>query len=93
MRRPRNLPQRYFEDEDFLAGADLIWLYAGKEINLTAALHPDGPADIRTPDVSYDAQRVVFSMRRNEREALNIWELELDTREARQLTFSTGPGS
>jgi mono/diheme cytochrome c family protein len=91
VRRPRNLPQRYFEDADFLPGGDLIWLYAGKEINLTAALHPDGAADIRTPDVSYDAQRVVFSMRRNEHEALNIWELELDTQEARQLTFSTDP--
>ncbi|MCP4088344.1 MAG: hypothetical protein GY746_00920 [Gammaproteobacteria bacterium] len=91
VRRPRNLPQRYFEDNDFQPGGDLIWLHDGKEVNLTAGLHPDGPADIRTPDVSYDAQRVVFAMRRNEQEALNIWELELDTQEARQLTFSADP--
>ncbi|HJP04371.1 MAG: hypothetical protein CL799_12005 [Chromatiales bacterium] len=91
VRRPRNLPQRYFEDEDFLPGGDLIWLQAGEEINLTAALHPDGPADIRTPDVSYDARQVVFAMRRNEEEPLNIWEVELDTREVRQLTFSADP--
>jgi hypothetical protein len=91
VRRPRDVPQRYFEDAAFQPGGDLFWLHEGREINLTAALHPDGPADIRAPDVSYDARRVVFAMRRGPGEPFDIWELELDTREARQLTFSTDP--
>ncbi|MCP3917161.1 MAG: hypothetical protein GY711_16555 [bacterium] len=91
VRRPRDTPERYFEDDAFLPGSDLFWSREGREINLTAALHPDGPADIRTPDVSYDARRVVFAMRRGPGEAFDVWELELDTRAARQLTFSTDP--
>ena len=91
VRRPRNVPQRYFEDDAFTPGGDLFWRRGNNEINLTAALHSDGPADIRAPDVSYDAKRVVFSMRRDLGEPFNIWELELETREARQLTFSTDP--
>ena len=93
VRRPRNSPQRYFEDDAFMPGGDLFWLQQDVELNLTAALHPNGPADIRAPDVSYDAQRVVFAMRRGPDEPLNIWELELETGEARQLTFSTDPAA
>ncbi|MAF64273.1 MAG: hypothetical protein CMJ84_01260 [Planctomycetes bacterium] len=91
VRRPRDTPQRYFEDDAFLAGGDLFWFHQGRELNLTAALHPDGPADIRAPDVSYDARRVVFSMRRAASEPFDVWELELDTGAARQLTFSSDP--
>ena len=91
VRRPRNTPQRYFEDDAFQPGGDLFWRNQGRETNLTAALHPDGPADIRTPDVSYDARRVVFAMRRTLTEPLNIWEIELDSLDARQLTFSADP--
>jgi hypothetical protein len=89
VRRPRDNPQRYFEDDAFTPGADLFWHHQGAETNLTADLHPDGPADIRAPDVSYDARRIVFAMRRSLDEPLNIWELELETRKARQLTFSS----
>ena len=92
VRRPRDTPQRFFEDGEFLPGADLIWKRGEEETNLTAALHPEGPADIRAPSVSYNARQVAFAMRRTKNEPFNIWELELDSGKARQLTFSTEPG-
>lgn len=89
VRRPRSTPERFFEDTAFMPGGDLFLRAADGETNLTAALHPDGPADVRAPDVSYDATKVAFAMRREEAEPFNIWELDLASRAARQLTYST----
>ena len=89
VRRPPGTPERFFEDTHFLPGGDLFWSRDGKEVNLTAALHPNSPADIRAPSVSYDATRVAFAMRCGEEEPFNIWELQLESGIARQLTFST----
>jgi hypothetical protein len=91
VRRPRDTPERVFEDSNFLPGGDLIWLRDGKETNITRSLHPGGPADIRAPDVSYDATRVVFAMRLAENQPFNLWEVELESHQGRQLTFSRDP--
>ena len=91
VRRPPGTPERFFEDDAFHPGGDLIWRVDGDETNLTAALHPDRPADVRAPTVSYDARRVAFAMRRSFDEPFNIWEIELASGAARQLTFSTDP--
>lgn len=91
VRRSRAAPLRFFEDAAFHPGSDLIWSQDGRETNLTATLHPTGAADIRSPEVSYDASRVAFVMRRNEQEPFNVWELRLDSGTARQLTFSDDP--
>ncbi|NUN15295.1 MAG: hypothetical protein HUU55_16830 [Myxococcales bacterium] len=91
LRRPRSSPERYFEPIRFLPGGDLFWRRGTQEINLTAGLHPDGPADIRAADVSYDGKRVIFAMRRDASEPFNVWELDLLTQEPRQLTFSVDP--
>ncbi|MDP6931227.1 MAG: hypothetical protein QF412_16150, partial [Planctomycetota bacterium] len=91
VRRPKDSPERFFEDTGFIPGGDLFLLKDGREVNLTAALHPDGPADVRAPEVSYDARHVVFAMRRSEGESFNIWEVELGGGRARQLTFSEDP--
>lgn len=91
VRRPRATPERFFEDADFLPGGDLIWTVNGAERNLTVALHPDGPADVRAPDVSYDGKRVAFAMRRAATEPFQIWEMDLATAAARQLTFGQDP--
>ena len=90
VRRPANTPERYFEDDSFLPGGDLIWLKEGQELNLTASLHTD-KVDIRSPDVSYDAKSVLFVMRTHLDRPFNIWELELSSGKARQLTFSRDP--
>ncbi len=89
VRRPRATPERFFEDGNFLPGADLFWSLDGQDLNLTSGLHSDGPADVRAPSLSHDASRVAFAMRPSENEPFNIWELELESRTARQLTFST----
>lgn len=91
VRRPRDTPERLFEDAAFMPGAALLWRRDGEEIDLAAHLHPDGPADLRAPDVSYDGRRVVFAMRRHEGDPFNLWEVQLDSRAARQLTFSSDP--
>ncbi|MCP4729169.1 MAG: hypothetical protein GY872_03745 [Roseibacillus sp.] len=88
VRRPKNSPERFFEDISFLPGGDLFLLKDGREVNLTASLHPAGPADVRAPEVSYDARHVVFAMRRSEGEPFNVWEIELASGKARQMTFS-----
>jgi len=88
VQRPDASPERFFEDDDFLPGADIFWLKDDEVTNLTSSLHPEGPADFRAPDVSYDARSIVFSMRKNESEAFNIWELDLESGDARQITFS-----
>ena len=91
VRRPRNTPERFFEDASFLPGADLYWRVGTSEVNLTAKLHPDGPADVRAPDVSYDGRFVAFAMRRSSAESFNLWEIEFETGNARQITFSENP--
>ncbi|MCC6995560.1 MAG: hypothetical protein IT370_13200 [Deltaproteobacteria bacterium] len=91
VRRPRATPERAFEDGGFLGGGDLIWRHAdGREDNLTAALH-QGPADVRAPALSYDARRVLVALRGGAQLPFDVWEIELATRAARQLTFSPGP--
>jgi len=88
VRRPAATPERFFEDLAFLGGADLFWRRGGQEVNLTASLHDGVAADVRAPDVSYDGERVVFAMR-TPGTPFDLWEIELKSRRARQLTFST----
>ncbi|MCK6536730.1 MAG: hypothetical protein L6Q84_27490 [Polyangiaceae bacterium] len=90
-------PGRVFELDVFEPGRDLILattpqasLTPATLENLTAALH-DQPADVRDPAVSPDGRRVVFAMRTGIGQGHHLWELELDTRQARQLTHGNGP--
>jgi|TARA_B100001964_G_C14260964_1_gene615478 hypothetical protein len=91
VQRPEATPERFFEDDAFHPGADIFWTKDSETINLTASLHPEGPVDIRAPDVSYDAKKILFSMRLSEKAAFNIWELELESGAVRQITFSEDP--
>ena len=88
VRRARDSPERFLESDTYYRGTQLVWKHDGRETVLSAALSPSGEADIRAPDVSYDATRVAFAMRRSKEEPFNIWEIELATKTARQLTFS-----
>lgn len=92
VRRPRSTPQRLFEDTGFLPGGDLVWREDGREVNLTAGLHPAGPADVRAPAVSLDGRRVAVALRPGPDAPFDLWELELPGGRARRLTFSPGPG-
>ena len=91
-------PQRPFDHDVFNPGTDLYVLEppspGGALRALTAAAHPAGPADVRDPAVSHDAERVAFSMRTSETEAFNLFEIGIDGTGLRQLTFDepTAPG-
>jgi len=61
--------------------------------NLTATLHPEGPVEIREPTVAHDGRTVAFAMRRAAEERFSIWELDLETRVARQVSPIDAPGS
>lgn len=90
-------PDRPFAFEKTLPGSDL-WVLEpptpeGKLRNLTSGLHGE-PADVRDPAVSHDGKRVAFAMRRGDGDALNIWEIGVDGKGAKQLTHdgATLPG-
>ena len=87
-------PRATFDLTAFRPGSDLYVLAPiapdGALRNLTAAVHLDGPADIRDPAVSHDGQRVVFAMRKSADDCHNIYELGLDGSGLRQLTFDHG---
>jgi hypothetical protein len=87
-------PRGFLDLESFRPGSDVFYhpgLEAGATpINLTAAAHPGGPADVRDPAVSHDGTRVAFSMRTSVDDCANIYELRLDGGGLRQLTFDTG---
>lgn len=78
-----------FDPSGFVGGRDLYLLSPvepdGAQTNLTEHLH-DGAADVRDPDVSPEGTHVVFSMRRRQEEGFQLWELDLTSGEARQLT-------
>ena len=91
VRRPRHTPERFLEDVAFHPGARLVHLVGTSESDLTEALPFEGPVDLRAPEVSYDARRVVLPVRPSADAAFDLWEIDLASRAARQLTFSSSP--
>lgn len=79
-------PSSPFEHDAFVPGTDLWALIDGRRQNLTASLHPGGPADVRDPAVRHDGARIVFAMRRSVDEPHQLWELGVDGRAPKQLT-------
>ncbi|MDO4571652.1 MAG: hypothetical protein Q4D38_14820 [Planctomycetia bacterium] len=45
---------------------------------------------VRDPEISYDGKRVVFSMRKNKEDDYHIYEMNLDDKSIRQITFGEG---
>ncbi len=60
----------------------------GGEVRTLVDPGPDGV--VRDPEVSFDGQRVLFSMRRNIRDDYHIYEVEVDGGQIRQLTRAAG---
>jgi hypothetical protein len=84
-------PRPYFDVGAFRPGADLFLapLGGGPVVNLTAAHHA-GPADIRTPEVSPDGTQILFSMRKDESDCLNVYRMAVDGSALTPLTRDTG---
>jgi hypothetical protein len=73
---------------NFAAGGDLIMKDLSSPsaplVNLTSA-YTQGEGDVSDPEVSYDGERVLFSMRGPGNPSWNIFELDLPTRTLRRL--------
>ncbi|MCC6213335.1 MAG: hypothetical protein IT376_00565 [Polyangiaceae bacterium] len=86
-------PAHPYDVTTFAPGSD-VWLATvtsgslapDRLENLTAALHPGVPADVRDPAVSRDGRQVAFALRASAEEGHHLWLLDLATRQARQLT-------
>lgn len=69
-------------------GTDLFILPAGGTTaeNVTGALHGAG-ADVRDPAVRHDGKQLAFAMRPSASEGMNLYTLDVATRQVQQLTF------
>jgi hypothetical protein len=72
----------------FAPGGDLMMIDlsspSAKTENITAE-YTKGAGDVSDPEVSYDATRLLFSMRGPEDRTWNIWEYEIQTKQLRRL--------
>lgn len=86
-------PRRIFDLSAYQPGGDIYSLIpaapSGTLTNLTAAHHA-GVADIRDPAVSYDATQIAFSMRTSQTDCSNIYLMNVDGTNLRQITNDTG---
>lgn len=77
-----------YNDGTFTPGGALKVLHLSPQGNRVQTLLevPDGV--IRDPEVHFDGQRIVFSMRRNAGDSYHIYEIHTDGSGLRQLTFA-----
>ena len=77
---------------DYRLGASLNQLTLGEDGSVRAETLLDLPGGvIRDPSVSYDAQKILFSMRRNDKEDdFHLYVLDVATRRIKQITFGLG---
>lgn len=83
IRGPRHMPRRYFEFDAFYPGSNIYLSDGEGERALTR--YPD--AEIQALDVSYDARRIVFAMRRAATQGFRIYQLDLASGTVEQLSF------
>ncbi len=92
VRRPP-VRRDYFDVGAWAPGADLWRLdgldAAAPRVNLTARWH-EGPADIRSPEVSPDGSTIVFAMRKSVDDCLNLYAMPIDGSRLEPLTADTG---
>ncbi len=98
VRTPAENTRKYLDVGAYLPGGDLFLLKlkpgetpetaSSQPVNLTAQFHIGTLADIREPDVRYDARAIVFAMRKGEQDQLNLYEILLDDKlDVRPETF------
>lgn len=78
-------------ERHFVPGAELALLVWDGGQYREETLLRDEEGVIRDPDVSYDGRRILFSWKKSDREDdYHLYEMDLDTRAIRQLTFGLG---
>lgn len=75
-------------ESSFRGGSALRIFDVDKKATTTLLDLPDGI--VRDPELSYDAKKVIFSMRKNKDDYYHIYEIDIDSKNIRQLTFSIG---
>lgn len=83
IRSPRHSPRRFLETEPYWPGSDIYLARTDVSdpptpLNITAGLHPEGPVEIQSLDIRYDARAVVFSMRSSPDRGFRLYQLELN---------------
>lgn len=90
-------PRAPYRIEKSASGADLYYapwpIGARAPTNLTRALRRGEPAEVREPAVSHDGKHVVFAMRLEREHVFSLWELSLESGDARKLRPSDVEGS
>ncbi len=71
----------------FYPGGNLFLLDSLKPGALARNLTNLKAGDVQDPEVSYDADRVLFSMRRDAHDTWHLWEMDVDGSALKQLTF------
>lgn len=85
-------PRLPFRIEASLPGSDVYWspwpVDPAEQLNLTADLHPEGPAELRDPALSHAGNALVFAMRRQGETHFSLWEMDLRSHEAQRVPFA-----
>ena len=95
-RHPGRDPQgHYYANFGYSCGDENLWLHGkdgGRLCKLdvasgqVAALLDDPKGSVRDPQVSYDAQKVLFSYRKGGTHYYNLYEIDIDGKNLRQIT-------
>lgn len=82
IRGDKHQPRKFFDLDKFYGGSNIFLSTGETETQLT---HFEN-AEVQALDVSYDAQSVVFSMRKSPEEGFRIYQMSLDTLEVEKLS-------
>lgn len=84
IRGPRHMPRKYFSFDEFYPGSNVFFFDGEQEEQMTFF----EKAEIQSLDVSYDARKIVFSKKENKDSGFRIFEMDLGSKEIKQLSFS-----
>jgi len=84
IRGPRHTPRKYFSFDKYYPGSNIFFFNGEKESQLTFYK----TAEIQSLDVSYDANKIVFSKKESGDSGFRIYELEIKTKKVTQLSFA-----
>ena len=84
IRGPRHMPRHYFDFDRFYPGSNIYYFDGKNETSLTRYKG----AEIQALDVSYDARKLVFSMRQSKDAGFRLYQLDLDTRAVEALSHA-----
>jgi hypothetical protein len=78
-------------ERNFVPGSALCLLEFKGNYGRVHTLIDDPEGVIRDPDVSFDGKRILFSWKKSDRQDdYHLYEMEVETRQVRQLTFGLG---